>query len=92
MAAAAAAVVNALLWPLTVLTSDPPQCFSYFRYAVPCGHGLSTWGALAAAVVIGVIVNVLVRHVDNRILSRTLTVLGLAVIVAYAVQTVFLMA
>ena len=36
-------------------------------------------------------VNVLVRHVDNRIPSRILMVAGLAVIVAYAVQTVSLL-
>lgn len=91
MAAAAAAVVTVLLWPLTVVTRDPPWCFSYFHQSVPCGHGLSIWGALAAAVVTGAIVSVLVRHVGGRILSRTLTVLGVALIVACAIQTVSLM-
>lgn len=87
MAAAAGAVVNVLLWPLTVVTVDPPRCFSYFHYSVPCGHGLSTWGALAAAVVVGVIVNVVVRRVDSRGLSWTLAVLGAVLIVVYAIQT-----
>jgi prepilin signal peptidase PulO-like enzyme (type II secretory pathway) len=87
MALAAAAVVNVLLWPLWVAAVDPPLCSSYFHYAVPCGHALSTWGALGAAVVVGFIVNVVVRRLDSRVLSRTLTVLGTVLIVAYAIQT-----
>jgi len=54
-------------------------------------HAAERRAALAAAVAVGVMVNVLVRHVDNRIPSRILMVAGLAVIVAYAVQTVSLL-
>lgn len=88
MAVAAAAVVNVLSWPVWEVTVDPPRCSSYFHYSVPCGHGLSTWGALTAAVVVGIVVNVVVRRAGHRVLSWTLTMLGTVLIVAYAIQAV----
>ena len=58
----AALVVFVLLIPSGGSDSDPPECFSYFGYVVPCGlgseqshgAGFAVGGALLAVVLVGV--------------------------------------
>lgn len=62
VAFAAAVLVHILLLPASGVDSQPPECYSYFGYVVPCGSGLWMGAALAAAAAAGAAVFALGRR------------------------------
>jgi hypothetical protein len=55
IAVLAGLVVLVLLFPVSGVDTQPPECYSVFGYSVPCGDGVAVAAGAAVAAVIGVL-------------------------------------
>lgn len=58
----AAVLTHVLLAPASGIDTNPPECYSYFGYVVPCNNGLWIVVALVTGVVAGAVVYAILQR------------------------------
>lgn len=54
-------IVLVLLFPASGVDTLPPECYSVFGYAVPCGNGIAVAAGAAVAAMIGLLLWIVSR-------------------------------